>query len=53
MHKSEVHCPFMPSSKDRIDIGIHMSGFGAMIDARKVFKDASPCKYCCHDVEDA
>ena len=53
MHQADSNCPFQPHPKNRIDLGVHFNGYGAILEARKHFKDATPCKYCSHDIEDA
>lgn len=46
----EVHkkdCNYLPQPQNRTSLGLHSSCYGAVADAKKKYKTANGCAYCC------
>lgn len=46
----EVHetaCSYAPHPKNQIALGWHRDCFGAMVEARKFYRNVDGCYYCC------
>lgn len=49
VHNLDAGCADLPQWANRIDLGSHDACYGAVIEARKIYRHVDGCYYCARD----